>query len=248
MLVMRLIHKIIFVVLLFSPLNGKEAGKTLNASYPFVKQLYFDDPVEKTGVHVEIETERLFLETIKEPDYPAYLKCFEDPEVYRPYGSCCISRQRHRKHFDGLLRDLQKGNPANYYAIRLKNEGAVLEDSEPTIGFVILTYGYDDLMHKTSQAEIAIALLPSFQGKCYGGEAVSGVISAFTRELAEKAGLFKDEFRPDNLQAVWAVVLINNYRSKRLFDKLGFFIAAHEYGCGVVRYKKYIYPKINKLP
>lgn len=207
--------------------------------FPFLSHLSFTDPENKIGLSIEIEAENLKLTTIKEDDFSAYLSCFEDPAIYEPYGLCSMTREEHEEFYVKLLGKLQSGNPGNYYCIRLKCDPNLI------IGFVILAYEHNEapsisetIHKKNSKAEVAIAVLPAYQKRGYGTEALSSVISIFEGELSRRASEFPEKYRPDGITLFWALVNGWNFISQRLLKKLGFKISLSDDGCGQVELRR----------
>lgn len=158
-------------------------------------------------LHVTIETERLYLESVTAKFLPDYSKMFSDPEVMKTFstGKPWEEEVIHVT-FDGWVTRWKQDDPFSSLCVS-KND-----DDSQFIGHVVLGHG-----EKPGQSELAYVLNKLKWGQGYGKEAVHAVVRDYAPALARRNYTLAGEI----FTSISATALETNTASIKILENAG---------------------------
>jgi ribosomal-protein-alanine N-acetyltransferase len=171
----------------------------------------------------DLETERLILREIIESDKPIILAGYSDPRVNQ-FMSVSYHNLKEVNEQLEWYKSIRLENTGNWWGICLKTTGEMIGNA-----------GFNKWDKKHNNAEIGYWILPPYQGKAYGREAISAIIEF--------------GFSKMRLHRIEAIIEPENLSSIGLTSKLGFLHEGTRRDCEFINGKYVdleIWAKLNK--
>lgn len=158
------------------------------------------------SLHITVETERLFIQSITDENEKDCIALFADPVVMSKYETGFpVEEQKTKERLNRWKNRWKNHDPYSVYAIAEKNSGEFIG----IIGIGHVSPG---------KSETYYAIHSRFWGKGYGNEAVDAVIQSLIPRLMLRD--YKLEHVP--LKKVVATVCLDNLVSQKMLLGLGF--------------------------